>query len=170
MDHVTVPFQAAIENQSISNRIITIDRDAFGEPHVWHWDNFIKPLPFKDELSFLTMRGSDVSGFIIASAYKLGGVTTTHINRIAVATIFNGMGIGRKLVHRVQDACGSVPSSSITLEFDSSLLVRPFYESLGYRPLQPSYLDCYLNSKGKEHQRLLYESGQRLVFIKQLHP
>ena len=166
MDNVIAPFSTIVASGLAIGQILALDQLAFGAEYAWHWNNFTHPLPDKYHLSFVALSSGQVHGFVIASVYQHKDGPMGHINRIAVTKAIEGHGVGSALMRQVHRACKGIPVAAITLEFDASLPVQPFYERLGYAQLtDATQLSDYLTAKNKPVNAPLYTTGQRKVFI-----
>lgn len=146
-----------------------LDQNVFGANESWGKQEFIKELLYKDELSFLALQDNQLLGFIIASAYKSGGVFKAHINRIVVNQNFRCFGVGKKLIDFFEYRASELSIHFLTLEFDTKLGVDNFYRKLGYKQFtDKNEVNNYLKEKNKMSQKKLYLIFQRKIFYKKL--
>jgi ribosomal protein S18 acetylase RimI-like enzyme len=112
----------------------------------WTSNNFLLKVPDKEKLSILAFKDGKLIGYVIASSY----FNIAHLNRIAIHPDFQGHGIGRLLMTRLEKKAKENHLGSITLELDSKKkALTKFYLPMGFSAMTESEISEYKNRKGK---------------------
>jgi hypothetical protein len=162
MDHVIEPLFPNNIGSDVIDQLCNLDRKAFGID-AWNESNFLSLFPGKSDLSFITKRNKQITGFIIGSTYNTPEVKRAHVNRIVAK------GSGRLLMEAFEKAARAMDCKVSTLEFHKDLAVAGFYERCGYAALnEPEYIMKYVTYKGKENIADEYLSLRRRIYTKNL--
>jgi ribosomal-protein-alanine acetyltransferase len=117
----------AAQLASMSRRLV----EAGLEPS-WTVERIDRHIRHDDSVVAVARVRSQVAGFAIMQY----GDTTAHLNLLAVEPLFRRLGIGRRLVHWLEQSAIVAGTFTVSLELRASNdVAERFYEALGYREI-----------------------------------
>ncbi|WP_353807366.1 GNAT family N-acetyltransferase [Agromyces sp. SYSU T00194] len=109
------------------------------------WGHLVGGDGFRGDLSFVSVDGDRVVGFLLASEYEASeaheGETGIYVEYVGVRREGRGRGIARRLLaeHLHAAAAAGFSSSVLEVDADSPTGANALYESMGYRELHREF-------------------------------
>lgn len=126
------PFQVHRARAPDLPRIAAIEQVSFPDP--WDESTLSWILEYCSEFFFVASASGTVAGFLAGACEDTGEQVYGHICNFAVAPPFRRLGIGRRLVSRVEQQFIVAGAAAVQLEVRASnMAAQAFYQRCGYR-------------------------------------
>lgn len=125
-------------------QVVALERIAFIDP--WDESTLRESLDVFPETFFVAQNGGDLAGFVVAGLEDTGDELYGHIMNVAVAPEYRRLGIGKRLIRRLEQEFMFMGASGVQLEVRiTNTSAQEFYRYLGYREV--FQISCYYSNE-----------------------
>lgn len=129
----SVPIKLAAQQEC--EEIARMSRDYIEHGLGWSWDKqrVLRAIKEPEIVVAVAKAGQEIQGFAIMQF----GEDAAHLNLLAVKPRHRRRGLGRRLIHWLEETAQTAGTFKISLELrESNREAFRFYEHLGYRPIK----------------------------------
>ncbi len=125
-------------------QVVALERIAFIDP--WDESTLRESLDVFPETFFVAQNNGSLAGFVAAGLEDTGDELYGHIMNVAVAPEYRRLGVGKRLIHRLEQEFMLMGASGIQLEVRiTNTGAQEFYRYLGYREV--FQISCYYSNE-----------------------
>ncbi|MBP2133763.1 ribosomal-protein-alanine N-acetyltransferase [Methanomicrobium sp. W14] len=112
-------------------QIVSIETSSFKDP--WDESAFVDALFYSSSTFFVAEAEEKIAGFVTAGVEDTSEAVYGHIMNIAVLPQFRKLGLGGRLLQRIEYECLVIGAAGVQLEVRvSNQEARRFYQKMGY--------------------------------------